>query len=498
MKKYFIAYLFLLSHAIGLQADNNQLIGAGLFLGSIAAHKMLSDNQPKDVDPVRKIIEDTRATDTAKHATKVRIALRNEKKTNYLQQPKVSAAPLLIKYTDRWHDATPLEIIQNPTSKLKFPMVIPKEIYNNNPQADEIERLSQFNDQTNLGLFLKTLGTTSTKDTPTSDHFKTQTANNNIVIAHEQTFIPHSQALIGKPKIFVIIHGTIFNDKARSSKSFGGKPEDSFALKAMEDAVRVGAISQVLTVKWNGRLDENARKISGQNIAKILKDRGISSQNYSIEFIAYSYGCRVARHAIRNLPTGTVETLWTLASPNDASGKTDDVSDKTQEIHIYGDLDGIATAANYEESKYTSTQLCNPYAHTNIRRPDRNHKTIKDDVRYLNKLKKIAYEKNPDHKCLYARVTTHEPEENPLQDQDNLIGADTSTYTIEASHDPSNGTANRPTFAQAAASEAASNGVGDHIGTRVVLSGIGLLERLLARPESSSSDSSPSPTASPK
>lgn len=446
-----------------------------------------------------------------------------------------NSTPLLITYTEEWHKQLPpkepesflLPTNQNPfdvaasagagtgssllakapaTSRrhAQEKIVISASLENKlsehlkfrNPGARiaEIEKLDQFNDQTKLESFVKKMGAAFPTNYPASYKFTTETANNQVFIAHKHTFIPHGPAS-GKPKIIITIHGT----GAKTTTSFGGDLNNpssrSLAIKTAQDALQNNALTQLLTIKWNGKYDQTARKASGENLATMLTNLGISAENYDIEMIAHSYGCDVGRHAINNLPAGTVQTLFTLASPN-----TDfDVSDKTQEIHVYGDLDAIATAETLKLSqkagKQASTNLFNPHAHTNIRIPTNDHKKIKAAVRYLSKLKKIADEKDAAHQCLYARVTTQELEENP---EDDIISADTSTYTIETQHDPSCGEANRPTFAQAAASEAASNGIANHITTRAALAGIGFLETVFGRPQSSSSDSSPSPTGSPK
>ncbi|MBV8660541.1 MAG: hypothetical protein JO129_00120 [Candidatus Dependentiae bacterium] len=209
-----------------------------------------------------------------------------------------------------------------------------------------------------------------------------------------------------------VIHGTFSKNAQGFGKNIEHPISEEIICQANQIALEQNATVKLFVIEWNGKLDENARKDAGKGIAEILKTRVAQENpdaNISIQPIAHSYGCDVARHMILNSPDLKFDTAFFLASPQ----TNRNVSDQIKIVHIYGDHDAIATGETWWSiSNHTSTDLHDPHAHVNIRLKDNgddlNHKSIKNAIRYLPEIPKLL-QKYPGEKALIVNAFKEEP-----------------------------------------------------------------------------------------
>ncbi len=420
---------------------------------------------------------------------------------------------------------------------------------------DTLEPLTNYNDQSHQQQFLDGfVGQTEQqhftnpkilldKYHTTLPSIKTGVDNNNAIISHERTFFPITSTPQGT-KYTVCVHGT----NATLGTSFGddeSNPNTQYLINyTQKKSFEENCIVKLLTAKWNGKYDQTAREQSGRNLAEKVKEiicMQPDQPENSVEFIAHSYGCDVARHAIQHLPPQTVRSLFALASP-----KTElDISERAPEIHVYGDLDGIATAENFILSKRKDTCLHNPLAHKNFRlklnAQDVDHRTILEAIKHKNLIEKNA-SSHPEFRSLYFNITpanndddtqeisassstyqshshdkyadyssdeeslrnSNDSDENsdgyvdccPHDDTDKIsttaaYDIDKSRYWIKITPDCSHGRKNRRSYTESIASEANSNGVGNHLITKTVIRVVSGLEYLLGGKQSKNENDEP-------
>lgn len=340
--------------------------------------------------------------------------LYNQKHEAY-KQNNPSVAPKLLTFTKEWHQTE---------NEAQHRLLI----------LEELKPIARLDDSTKLQKFLRknvsNIETTQAERAIFFGEKENESHAHAITISTERTFTPKNSStneIIYLP----VIHGTF----AKKGKSFGDDEThpitESMILYAQRMALEKNAVVKLLVIKWSGEWDEKARVESGQNLAnqlnaRIAKEKSNPNINISVQVIAHSYGCDVARIMIQKSSQDIqFGHAFFLASPPTHI----DVSDRVQDFHIYGDLDGVATAEAWRLSNCTTTSIHNSLAHANIRAKiegeDLNHKSIKSIIRYLHEIPTIT-ENYPKENAFIVhidnekRVTTFDKNENQDEDESDL------------------------------------------------------------------------------
>ncbi len=333
----------------------------------------------------------------------------------------------------------------------------------------------------------------------------TRDTNKVITVSTERTFIPRNSNT--KKVIYIpVIHGTF----ATNGKSLGDDEShtitEAMICQAQRIALEQDAVVKLFVIKWNGEYKEKSRNDAGKSLAnamiKTIQKEDHAAQ-ISLQVIAHSYGCDVARTMIDEMHNRNqnihFDSAYFLASPP----TNIDVSGIIKDYHIYGDLDGIATAEAYRLSNRTSTSIHNPHAHMNIKlvssnevNDKHNHKTIKySGIRYLSSLLQSAQE-FAGQKAVTATIYKNDLQSTADEGEFDLSSVnDLSTYTIIMNSDP------KPyqmrSWTDALASEAQSTGLDiDGFLVQIGLKIIAGIENYFGNAQQpTSSDSSSSPVS---
>lgn len=408
MKNHCIAYLFLLCHAIGLEADD-KAIGASLFLGSIAAHRIMSNNQREPVDQATVMIENIKKTDHQQNLAETRQKLKDEGIGKISHQRKNDLSELLQR---RFQASAKISPCPSPATVATLSPSLSNNSLSNSAMLLAIENSSSASANSHVHKSLRRtqfvrLNEFETFAAPESSPLIHEQAI--VEIQHErtpkitvQTFFPNFSNPIFQtlhnnpgykdptnPRISFLdattdvterqysndLHGNkIFKYQSISPKSEHqywqehGISNERISLysihgshnsnihgsrqEMMPDLIRLGkkiALAQQKPVdiyyfEWNGAVDQEVRMKAGNDLARIIEQ----DTNHEIIAVAHSHGGTVVGHAAKALEgTKTIDRAILFGCPN--FGQEINIHDNKigQIFNIYSEGDFTGRAGSF-------------------------------------------------------------------------------------------------------------------------------------------------------